>query len=95
MSKFFTDSVGNALKPGDIIRMYHFTGARNRKYYMYKRFLGYKEKNGTTFAIYQSLTDEGHGFTDARNKLKNSLLVVERAAPNHLEDLKKNPKMRD
>lgn len=90
----FTDSVENELIPGDIVRMYHFAGARNRKFYTYKRFIGYIENNGMIAARYQSLDDEEHFFSDVGNKLKNDILVVQRAR-NHDKDLKKNQKMRD
>jgi hypothetical protein len=90
----FTDSAGNEFIPGDIVRMFHFTGARKRKHYMYKRFLRYVERYEVTVLLYQSLDDENHYFTDFGNKLQSDMLIVQRAKY-HEKDLKKNPKMRD
>lgn len=31
------DIAGNEIREGDILKVYHFTGARNKKHYMYKQ----------------------------------------------------------
>jgi hypothetical protein len=30
------DKRGIPVKPGDVLKVFHFTGIRNKKYYMYK-----------------------------------------------------------
>ena len=37
------DKTGREIKRGDIVKVYHFTGARRRKYYMYKQCLGLRK----------------------------------------------------
>ena len=34
------DKHGREIKIGDILKVYHFTGARQEKYYMYKQVIG-------------------------------------------------------
>ena len=31
------DKVGREIEPGDILRVFHFTGARGKRHYMYKQ----------------------------------------------------------
>ncbi len=76
--KIFYDSVGNELKPGDIIRMFHFVGARKRKHYMYKKFIGYETYNKVTIGIFNHLDGDG-GFRSRDNEYQNKIVVVQRA----------------
>lgn len=34
------DKNGRIIRKGDIVKVYHFTGARRKRYYMYKQCLG-------------------------------------------------------
>ena len=35
-----TDKNGREIMPGDTLKIYHFTGARRKRYYMYKYVIG-------------------------------------------------------
>ena len=95
MSDIFYDSVGNDLRDGDIVRMYHFTGARNRRHFMYKRFAGYHKSNkGDVYGKWHSLDDKDHWFADHSNQFKNITVVVQRKKY-HEENLKRSSKWRD
>lgn len=39
--KPLTDARGCEIKPGDVIRVFHFVGARRKRHYMYKQALEY------------------------------------------------------
>lgn len=42
------DKRGTPIERGDVVKVYHFTGARRRRYYMYKQCLGVNTyPNGT------------------------------------------------
>ena len=89
----FYDSVGNELKPGDLIRMYHFTGAQNRKHYMYKRFLKYVKGKKDTFGVFEHLDNEGT-FRAKQDHVKDNIVVVQRSKFEH-KNLKRNRSLRD
>jgi len=36
VEEFIYDETGRQIKEGDYLRLFHFTGPRNKKYYMYK-----------------------------------------------------------
>jgi len=44
MSKEWRDTAGNLIHKGAIVKVYHFTGARNKKYFMYKQVVEVSEK---------------------------------------------------
>ncbi|WP_025183007.1 hypothetical protein [Leptospira interrogans] len=39
----FLDKTGRAIQPGDTLKLYHFTGPRRKKFYMYKYVLDFIE----------------------------------------------------
>ena len=89
----FYDSVGNELKPGDIVRMYHFTGARGKRHYMYKRFVGYDVMAFGTYGVYEHLDNSGT-FRSFDNKYKDKIVIVQRAKYDEKE-LKRNKRLSD
>lgn len=36
------DKHGRSIEYGDVVKVYHFTGARRKRHYMYKQCLGFK-----------------------------------------------------
>lgn len=40
MQQTVRDKTGREIVRGDIVKVYHFTGARRKRYYMYKQSLG-------------------------------------------------------
>lgn len=36
------DKTGRQIEPGDVLKVFHFTGQRNKRYFMYKQALGTK-----------------------------------------------------
>lgn len=40
MQQTVRDKTGRDIVRGDIVKVYHFTGARRKRYYMYKQALG-------------------------------------------------------
>lgn len=42
MTEVCRDKYGREIVIGDIVKVYHFTGARRKRYYMYKQALGVK-----------------------------------------------------
>ena len=83
------DSVGNKIHEGAILRVYHFTGARNRKHYMYKQVGEYSEKHNA-WKVYH-LPIKGFLWKDYYYETDFSRSVV---VESNL-DIKKNPKLRD
>lgn len=43
MTDTVRDKTGREIKRGDIVKVYHFTGARRKRYYMYKQAMGWRE----------------------------------------------------
>jgi hypothetical protein len=35
------DERGREIEPGDVLKVFHFTGARRKRHYMYKQAVGY------------------------------------------------------
>ena len=50
MKKLY-DKTGREVFPGDILKVYHFTGSRRKRYYMYKLVLKRHEDNEDFFVI--------------------------------------------
>jgi hypothetical protein len=42
------DKTGRAIEAGDILKVFHFVGARRKHYYMYKQVLGVEALNETS-----------------------------------------------
>lgn len=58
------DKTGREIKQGDVLKVYHFTGARGKRHYMYKqvveeRWLG-KGENAYWFVSHLDQTDDGY-----------------------------------
>lgn len=92
------DSVGNELKAGDIVRMYHFTGARGKRHYMYKRFVDYEQHilhgfQTKYYGVFEHLDGSGT-FRSHGNEYKDRIVIVQRAKYEDKE-LKRNLKLRD
>ena len=89
------DSVGNEFKVGAICRFYHFTGARNRKHYMYKEVVDVTDD----FVCFDHLPRENSGKRDAfrfkRGSKRFEGIVIVQAYYDDHRDLKKNKSLRD
>ena len=40
--KFMLDKAGRVIQPGDVLKVFHFVGARRKRHYMYKQALRYE-----------------------------------------------------
>ncbi len=49
------DKTGRQIELGDVLKVYHFTGARRKRYFMYKQALGTRTINGTDYAVMDHL----------------------------------------
>lgn len=73
------DSVGNEYQVGAIVRMYHFTGARKRKHYMYKQVTEVSEE-ACRVAFCHLPIEQGKtpvtSFSCGCNELKETTVIV-------------------
>ena len=60
------DKTGRPIHEFDIVKVYHFTGARKKKYYMYKRVLGYEThgKDQTSYMRFDHLERKEGGYLE-------------------------------
>lgn len=50
------DKTGRQIERGDVVRVYHFTGSRRKRHYMYKQALGTKMLgSGTLYMMFSHL----------------------------------------
>lgn len=49
------DKTGRQIERGDVLEVYHFTGARRKRYFMYKQAMGVRTINGTDYAVMDHL----------------------------------------
>ena len=56
------DKYGIKIQPFDLLKVYHFTGVRGKKHYMYKLVVGNAEFSDDYFLI-SSLSECGHTYT--------------------------------
>ncbi len=49
------DKTGRQIERGDVLKVYHFTGARRKRYFMYKQAMGVRSINGTDYAVMDHL----------------------------------------
>lgn len=80
MTDTVRDKTGREIKPGDIVKVYHFTGARRKRYYMYKQALGISRylPSGTAVMKFSHLNmdDSFNGsYEDYGPKLKDYEIV--------------------
>lgn len=57
-----SDKYGIKIQPFDLLKVYHFTGARRKKHYMYKQVIGNASFSDDYFLI-SSLSECGHTYT--------------------------------
>lgn len=68
------DKVGNELHEGAILRVDHFVGSRNKKYYMYKQ-VGERHPNGRLKIYHLPKTNNGFYTVSNQEHLTDSLVV--------------------
>jgi hypothetical protein len=56
------DKKGRMIQKYDVLKVYHFTGSRNKKYYMYKHVIEDKAINGNYFTV-SSLSRDNHTYS--------------------------------
>lgn len=69
MTDVCRDKHGREIVRGDIVKVYHFTGSRRKRYYMYKQALGIKVwPSGTGRMMFSHLDfdAEGHYYEDLK-----------------------------
>lgn len=49
------DKTGRQIERGDVLKVYHFTGPRRKRYFMYKQAMGTRTINGTDYAVMDHL----------------------------------------
>jgi len=55
IEKALYDKRGIPIERGDIVKVFHFTGARRKRYYMYKQCLGFVLVATTTYVAFSHL----------------------------------------
>ena len=67
------DKNARIIERGDIIKVYHFTGARRKRYYMYKQCLGISNVGASKMMTFGHLnfTDEYYHLSPSENWLVN------------------------
>ena len=95
MSNGFTDSVGNPITEGCILRIYHFTGARKKRHYMYKQVGKYSEKCKKWRVYHLPIKDMGAPEGYYTDFFRDSVVVESPDLRYAHEDLKRNPRLRD
>ena len=63
------DKYGREIMRGDIVKVYHYTGARRKRYYIYKQALGVKTwPSGTGRMMFSHLDfdADGHYYEDLK-----------------------------
>ena len=90
--KKFFDSVGNEIKEGDVIRMFHFVSRNGRNEYMYKRIGSIHPESGMlkVYHIALPLNPRADEFFLAHSKDFHASVVVQRAILNPNENLKRS-----
>ena len=59
------DKNGRQIERGDIVKVFHFTGARNKRHYMYKQALGTKVLgSGTEYIMFGHLDLDGKYYVE-------------------------------
>lgn len=77
MNDVCRDKHGREIMRGDIVKVYHFTGAQRKRHYMYKQALGVKVwPSGTGRMMFSHLDfdAEGHYYEDLK-KLRDYEIV--------------------
>jgi hypothetical protein len=55
------DKTGRQIETGDVLKVYHFTGARRKRHYMYKQVMGIRRLEHFDYAVIDHLDmDTGH-----------------------------------
>ena len=60
--KSIYDKKNRKVEAGDLIKIFHFTGARRKKHYMYKHVLEVKEIQGNHYLVMSHLNLKGESF---------------------------------
>jgi len=96
----YYDSEGNILNEGDIIRVFHFIGARRkRKHFMYKQvgkiehYEGTDNIKRTRLKLYH--LPLGEGFYHVRDNLKEAILVQSHSKIWRDKDFKRSKSLTD
>lgn len=87
------DKHGIEIKPYDLIKVYHFTGARRKRHYMYKHVLGDYESNPHYFCV-SSLSSCGHTYNLLKdNKIHPEIEILQgpRLDKRHTKPVKLDP----
>ena len=88
------DSVGNELKPGDIVRVFHFINVyRRRKEFMYKQVGDYVKGEAMVRMLHLPINSDQDGYWATQKDFENSILV--QRAKYEAGNLKRNNKLRD
>ena len=69
MTDVCRDKHGREIMRGDIVKVYHFTGSRRKRYYMYKQALGIRVwPSGTGRMMFSHLDfdSDGHYYEDLK-----------------------------
>lgn len=91
------DSVGNEYEIGAIVRIYHFTGAKKRKHFMYKQVIEIneeKERVGFCHLPVQIGMKPELSFSSGKDELEEKTVIVQNYYTD-MRDLKRNLKLKD
>lgn len=88
------DKNGRIIERGDIVKVFHFIGARRKRYYMYKQCLGTSKVGATTMMTFGHLnfSDEFYHLSPSENWLDGyEILQGIYSDPSDRPKMKKEP----
>lgn len=86
---FILDKKGRKIELGDILKIYHFTGARRKKYFMYKQVISEVSRfsNDKSFFLISNLALRDSSYhLEKDNSLHNEIEIVQSITKVHFED---------
>lgn len=99
MAEPFYDRKGVPIYPGDLLKSFHFTGARRKKYWLYHVVVAPPERAGTTFPLEMVPTSHleptkrsGGGRCPLVDWLASNAEVIAGSGPGEILDFEDRPK---
>ena len=80
---FILDKKGRKIELGDILKIYHFTGVRRKKYFMYKQV---RSCNDESFLISNLTIPDSSYHLEKDNLLHNEIEIVQSITEVNFED---------
>jgi len=74
---FVLDKNQRRIMPDDVLKVFHFTGARRKKYYMYKIAIAYNVFNGSLFLVIEHIPHGGVYYIQANNCVNPNIEIIQ------------------